>query len=166
MGQSITLTGRSIAKHMSATINELLTGKHDHMGDCIVYGDSVTGDAMIRLEDGSELTIAELYNIAQETGQKTTDASEKERVFDGGNRPKVMGYDSYEDCVKFGYFKYIMRHNTKKQLYKIEIEDGTSITVTEDHSLMVDRDGQGVIEVKPADLNFETDLIIGVDFIE
>ena len=40
IGQSTTLTGRAIAKHMSAKVNELLTGKYDHTGDCIVYGDT------------------------------------------------------------------------------------------------------------------------------
>jgi len=40
IGQSTTLTGRAIAKHMSAKVNELLTGEYDHTGDCIVYGDT------------------------------------------------------------------------------------------------------------------------------
>ena len=40
IGQSTTLTGRCIAKHMSAKTNELLTEKYDHVGDCIIYGDT------------------------------------------------------------------------------------------------------------------------------
>ena len=40
IGQSTTLTGRAIAKHMSAKVNELLTGEYDHTGACIVYGDT------------------------------------------------------------------------------------------------------------------------------
>ena len=40
IGQSTTLTGRSIAKHMDGFINECLTGKFDHVGDAIVYGDT------------------------------------------------------------------------------------------------------------------------------
>jgi len=40
IGQSTTLTGRCIAKHMSAKTNELLTGKYDHVGDTIIYGDT------------------------------------------------------------------------------------------------------------------------------
>jgi DNA polymerase elongation subunit (family B) len=40
IGQSTTLTGRAIAKHMSAKVNELLTGEYDHTGKCIVYGDT------------------------------------------------------------------------------------------------------------------------------
>jgi len=40
IGQSTTLTGRCIAKHMSAQVNKLLTDKYDHQGDCIIYGDT------------------------------------------------------------------------------------------------------------------------------
>ena len=40
IGQSTTLTGRAIAKHMDAYINEVLTGEYDHVGECVVYGDT------------------------------------------------------------------------------------------------------------------------------
>jgi DNA polymerase elongation subunit (family B) len=40
IGQSTTLTGRSITKHMSATINEIITGEYDHLGICNIYGDT------------------------------------------------------------------------------------------------------------------------------
>lgn len=40
IGQSTTLTGRSIAKHMDAYVNECITGKYDHTGDAIIYGDT------------------------------------------------------------------------------------------------------------------------------
>ena len=40
IGQSTTLTGRSIARHMAGYINECITGVKDHLGDAIVYGDT------------------------------------------------------------------------------------------------------------------------------
>ena len=40
IGQSTTLTGRAIAKHMDAYVNECVTGKYDHVGDSIIYGDT------------------------------------------------------------------------------------------------------------------------------
>jgi DNA polymerase elongation subunit (family B) len=40
IGQSVTLSGRQIVKHMSAQINEIITGKYDYYGDAIVYGDT------------------------------------------------------------------------------------------------------------------------------
>jgi DNA polymerase elongation subunit (family B) len=40
IGQSTTLTGRCISKHMAAKVNELTDGKYDHVGKAIVYGDT------------------------------------------------------------------------------------------------------------------------------
>jgi DNA polymerase elongation subunit (family B) len=40
IGQSTTLVGRQIARHMAAFINEAITGKYDHVGDAIIYGDT------------------------------------------------------------------------------------------------------------------------------
>ena len=40
IGQSTTLTGRNIARHMDAFINECITGEYDHTGKAIIYGDT------------------------------------------------------------------------------------------------------------------------------
>jgi DNA polymerase elongation subunit (family B) len=40
IGQSTTLTGRIIAKHMDAHVNETITGVYDHVGEAIIYGDT------------------------------------------------------------------------------------------------------------------------------
>jgi DNA polymerase elongation subunit (family B) len=40
IGQSTTLTGRIIARHMDAYINECIFGDYDHVGKSIIYGDT------------------------------------------------------------------------------------------------------------------------------
>lgn len=40
IGQSVTLSGRQIVKHMMSTINETVEGKYTHEGEAIVYGDT------------------------------------------------------------------------------------------------------------------------------
>jgi len=40
IGQSVTLSGRQIVKHMMSTINETVTGDYNHEGPAIVYGDT------------------------------------------------------------------------------------------------------------------------------
>jgi len=40
IGQSTTLTGRSIARHMAGKINEVITGEYNHIGRSIIYGDT------------------------------------------------------------------------------------------------------------------------------
>ena len=40
IGQSTTLTGRAIAKHMDSFVNEAITGEYNHTGDAVIYGDT------------------------------------------------------------------------------------------------------------------------------
>jgi DNA polymerase elongation subunit (family B) len=40
IGQSTTLTGRQIAKHMAAKVNEIIAGEYNHVGKAIIYGDT------------------------------------------------------------------------------------------------------------------------------
>ena len=40
IGQSTTLTGRQIARHMASKINEVITGEYDYKGKSIIYGDT------------------------------------------------------------------------------------------------------------------------------
>ena len=57
IGQSTTLTGRAITKHMGAETNRMLTGVYDHTGDCMIYGDtdSVYFSASPALPEGEDL---------------------------------------------------------------------------------------------------------------
>ena len=40
LGQSTTLTGRCIARHMASELNRVIAGEYDHTGKAIVYGDT------------------------------------------------------------------------------------------------------------------------------
>lgn len=40
IGQSTTLVGRQVARHMASFINEAITGVYDHLGQAIIYGDT------------------------------------------------------------------------------------------------------------------------------
>ena len=40
IGQSVTLSGRQIVRHMMSQINSVITGQYTHEGDAIVYGDT------------------------------------------------------------------------------------------------------------------------------
>jgi DNA polymerase elongation subunit (family B) len=72
IGQSTTLTGRRITRFMAGKTNELLLGKFDHLGDCIIYGDtdSVYFTAVPALPEGSELDLdsaVKLYDHISDT---------------------------------------------------------------------------------------------------
>lgn len=151
IGQSTTLVGRVIAKHMDAFVNESITGEYIHDGEAIIYGDSVSGDTLIKTDSG-ELTIAELYNQCPDHGIKGT----KEYGF--GTSAKVIGFNIYEDAPLMSDISFVIRHKTKKKLYRVTMLDDSQVTVTEDHSLIVDRGGF-TIEVKPTEL-LDNDQII------
>jgi len=144
---------------MAAETNRMFTGDYDYEGDTIIYGDSVTGDSMIDLEDGSSITIASLFDRIPE---KTISDSGKEYAVptDEREQARVLSYQSLDDIAKYSSIDYVMRHKTKKKLYKITTESGKTITVTEDHSLIVDRHGF-TLDIKPSELE-DTDLLISV----
>ena len=151
IGQSTTLTGRTIAKHMDAFVNECITGTYDHVGDAIIYGDSVTGDTKIKTSDG-EITIEELFSQCLDHSIVGT------KEYATQSFSKVVGFNSFEDAPIMSEISYVMKHKTKKKIYQIELENGKSVKVTEDHSVMVDRNGF-LLEVKPTDIK-DSDLII------
>ena len=84
IGQSTTLTGRLITRHMASHVNETITGEYDHKGDAVIYGDtdSVYFSAYKTLKEDinagnipwSKETVLELYDqIASQVNSSFTD---------------------------------------------------------------------------------------------
>ena len=80
IGQSTTLTGRCIAKHMDAFVNEAITGEYDHVGKSVIYGDTdsvyfsawpiVKDDvAQGRMEWNKDIAIQVYDNIADQVNE-------------------------------------------------------------------------------------------------
>jgi DNA polymerase elongation subunit (family B) len=151
IGQSTTLTGRRIARHMAAKVNEFIAGDYDYLGKSVIYGDSVTSDTMILTKDG-DISIKELFDRCME--HSIVDDKE----YGVWSPDKVLGFNAYEDSTVMSNISYVMRHKTKKTIYKINLSNGKSVKVTQDHSVMVDRDGF-LIEVAPPEV-LPTDLLI------
>ncbi len=97
IGQSTTLTGRSIARHMAAKINEVVTGEYNHVGKAVIYGDTdsayFTAYTSLRKEiDKKEIpwdkdTVVKLYdNIAEEVN-----GTFPQMMLDSFHCPKTRG---------------------------------------------------------------------------
>ena len=81
LGQSTTLTGRTIVRHMNATINEIVTGEYDYQGDAIVYADTdscyfsaytvLKDDPSYAAFDWSRENIIELYDLIADQANET-----------------------------------------------------------------------------------------------
>ena len=103
IGQSTTLTGRCIARHMHSYINECIVGEYNHEGSSIVYGDTdssyfsawpVIKDEVAagRMEWNKDICIQLYDNIAEQVN--TSFPAFMERAF---HSPRDMG-----DLIKGG----------------------------------------------------------------
>jgi DNA polymerase elongation subunit (family B) len=155
IGQSTTLTGRCITRHMGSRINQTLTTDYSLNGDCIIYGDtdSVSEDSIIKTSMG-EMTIEQLFHYCNKKWQIN------DREFSSSDNIKVLTYNDKENISYYDHIKYVYRHKVTKQMWEIEDDCGNIIKVTEDHSIMIERDGT-LLEIKPNDL-LETDILIQV----
>lgn len=158
MGQSVTLTGRSIVKHMTQEINYIITGDRNHSGKAIVYNDtdSTAADTIIKTSHG-DMTIEKLFELCSikwNVGDKQYSTSDM----------RVLGYSSGNSSAKYGTIDYVYRHKVSKPRWKITSLSGETVDITSDHSAMIKRNGQ-LIEAKPSEIQKDDILVISNDGI-
>jgi len=111
--------------------------------------DSVAAESLIDI-NGDDVSISSAFIVAAARhGIQYRD--DKELVWLNGT------YESHSKPIKAIY-----RHRTKKRKFKVTLESGKSVIVTEDHSIMVMRDGK-LTAVKPEEINVDTDLGVSND---
>ena len=152
MGQSVTLTGRCITKHMLSKMNELFTGEYNHQGETIIYGDSVDGESIIDTNYG-KMTIERLFHAGDIKWNKN------DKDYTTSDKIRIKSYDIKKDNIYDTSIKFVNRHKVRKPKWKITDINGNTVIVTNDHSIMVERLGE-IIEVKPSDIDIENDLLI------
>jgi hypothetical protein len=154
IGQSVTLTGRSIVRHMNAKTNEVITGVYDHTGDAIVYADtdSIAPESQIRTNRGT-MRVEELFDLCRIKWA----VEDKEYAVDE-RLTVVSGTENGADEV-FRPIKYVYRHKTKKRRFRVTTAGGKSVVVTEDHSVMVRR-GAELVETKPTALRHGDEVLV------
>ena len=108
--------------------------------------DSVTGDAILKTNIYGEISFEELEKKATNVHVKG------DKMYYYFDEPlSVTNYINGE--VQLDEVEYMYSHAVEKDIYEIELEDGKTIRVTEDHSIMVlDVNGEPTIEKKPMDL--------------
>lgn len=156
LGQSTTLTGRCISKHMSSKVNELLSGEYKYNDNVIIYGDtdSCAKNTNIISNHGTK-TIEDLFNSCNEFWLNGI----KEYAYNSDL--KVMSYNPTLNITELMPINYIYRHKTKKPKWRITDINGNFVDITNDHSVMIERDGI-LLESKPQDIK-ENDIIISIN---
>jgi len=159
IAESTTKTGREILLHMAKQIAKSLDGEYKFPSESIIYGDtdSVTKDSIITI-NGKNETIENWFDYL----------SDKHGVFTDKNNKQIIKFNNdeyfspcYNPEQKKKITKQVLtvyRHKVKKPLYKITLDNGKEVTVTEDHSLVVERNGK-FITIKAAELS-EKDIFI------
>jgi DNA polymerase elongation subunit (family B) len=97
IGQSTTLVGRQIAKHMAGKVNEIITGEFNHVGKSIIYGDTdscyfsayptLKTDIQKKLIPWDKDVVIQLYDTISET----VNATFPDLMLDAFHCPKSRG---------------------------------------------------------------------------
>ena len=129
--------------------------EHNFFGNNILIHntDSVAADTIIHTDKGDK-TIEEFYNENENNVIHTHKGHELVSTND-----KVLNWTE-KDKLHFNNVKYIMRHKVKKAKWRLRTKSGKEIIVTNDHSMIVFRDGKQ-LEVKPYEI-LKTDKILTI----
>lgn len=147
MARAITGNGRFLVKNTANMIEERLQELNPHSGKYILYGDtdSVIPDTIINTNKGN-ITIGELYD---RTDGNITVTESNSYVKTPSEYIESLSVNK-DLKIESKKIKYIMKHKVNKRMFKVKC-NGKEVTITEDHSIMVVRDGV-LIECKPADI--------------
>lgn len=159
MAEGITLSGQLAVRWVAADINKFLNRAcgTDNV-DYVIYcdTDSVVGDTMVYV-NGKQQTIQDLFDQISEYTKFDPD---RQNFVKPVNSLTTLSVNTKTGLVEEKSIKYVMKHKVKKRMYRITGPDGKSVVVTQDHSVMVVRDGS-IISVSPPNM-LETDKIINV----
>lgn len=162
LGSSTTGTGRLILKHQCRKVAEIQDGRYDvefpmyetvkdavdsgyspeeadkialhgsvfrgeHQSKSVLYGDSVAGDSIIETDAGP-VTIESLFT--------QVDYTNGDKEYCNRNDVTALSIDPKTGKYVQEPIKYVMRHLTTKQMYRVHVTNSMYVDVTEDHSLI------------------------------
>lgn len=129
--------------------------KYDGPNQITVYGDtdSVDSQSIINTNNG-EYTIEDLYNKNILNGSAGITIKGHESV---NCDSKVLNWNAEKELY-YAKVKRVIRHKVRKSKWKLKTKSGKEIIITDNHSMIVFRDGKK-IEIKPRDI-IKTDKIL------
>lgn len=143
MAEAVTSTGQVAIKKSKEIIDNIFSTILKTDKEYVLYcdTDSVVGETLV-YANGKQITIAEIYDMCSENYVKL-DIVNKSFV-KPVNEIKTLAFDSTLIKVVEKHIKYVMKHHVDKRMFKITSNNKT-VTVTEDHSLIVFRDNAYIV---------------------
>jgi DNA polymerase, archaea type len=134
----------------------------------VIFGDSVSGDTKIWIKEKEKIKEIEIEKLFKKVDTKTSSGKEYNLL----NNIKTLTIDKNGKSV-FKPIPYILRHKTKKQMYRINFTNNWHIDVTEDHSLIGYQSNkfnqskkikplERLIELKPTEIRKKANSIISI----
>lgn len=169
LAEAITLQGQDIIKFSSKVLNMYFhkywksdKALHNHLGitvipdvvnDVAIYGDTDSCDkhTLIRTNQGT-LTIEDLYNEGIRNAGLTLNGHESVETYRKILNVNEHGKLEYQDAIR------VIRHKVTKTKWQLKTKSGKTIIITNDHSLVVFRNGEK-LTIKPKDV-LKTDKIL------
>lgn len=148
IAEGITSTGQIVIKYITKKINEFLNEICGTEGiDRIVSSDTDSCiESTVLNTDIGDITIGDLYKLY--TNESLELKTNKDSVRTLIQEIKSKSFDSKN--VIFNRINYIMKHSVNKRMYEIKTGND-SVTVTEDHGVMIFRN-DNMISIRPSDI--------------
>jgi DNA polymerase elongation subunit (family B) len=147
LAEAITLSGQWCNKSVMAAVNDYLNSLLNTKSDYIITGDtdSVVGDTLI-LVNGEKIKISDFYDSFINYSYADGDTRSYVKPVNSSITPSV----SKDGVLEYSEIKYVMKHAVKKVMFKITVGN-ESVTVTEDHSIIIERNGS-LLSVSPMEI--------------
>jgi hypothetical protein len=132
---------------------EKFTNSYSSASPVIIYGDtdSLIGETEVKTNYGT-LSMEALFHACP---LKTVRANDKQ-FGEGLVGLKTLSLSG--NTAKYMNVAAVYRHKVSKARWKVTLEDGKTVEVTNDHSIMVERNGK-LIEVKASEILESDDFI-------
>lgn len=157
MGEAITSNGQVYIIKTKEYVNEILTKILGKEKEYAFYcdTDSVVGDTLV-YANGKQISISNLYDQFE---KYSLFDYEKQTFVKPVNNVETLSFNTKTEEIESKPIKYIMKHAVKKRMFKITI-GGKSVIVTEDHSVIVKRNGE-YLSVSPMELS-KHDILLNI----
>nr|QMP82899.1 MAG: DNA polymerase [Caudoviricetes sp.] len=158
MAEAITLEGqfanRWTANHINKYFNEVLKTNKDFV--IFMDTDSCFGDSLIYV-NGEKIKIEDYYEkVSKITNSLYYDPFNQNFVYPSNDI--TLSVNKKTKQVEEKQINYVMKHKVKKRMFKITVK-GKEVCVTEDHSIMIERNNR-IISVKPPEIKSGDKIIL------